>query len=557
MFKKLVIIFLVIGVQFTFSQVENVPLDNRIYTFLKEMKVKKIIPQFREDISNLSRFEVVNLLRTIRQSYHELSSTEKKLLTWFEKEFTEKVTRENTSRLFTPGVNFLETLYESGTNKVKYLYKYEDENANMFIEGLGHLYYGQKFKNGINNSNLYDIGFRIRGTLFDNLGYYFSVIKGGASANPELAEMIEPRLKTSFKWVEQGESYGNYEFTNAYLKYHSEVAEGMHLSLQLGREPINVGYGYGNKLVLNGDNPTLDFFQFNFRYGIFYFSSIHASTSGIFSRELEERYTKYWAFRRLKVSIPDLFDIGIGEAIVYSGRGIELAYLTPVGFYKFIEMEIQDRDNANLYFDIQTSLIPNLELQGTFFLDENIFFNLGNLESYKNKTAYQLGALWYEAFTISDLSLFFEYTRIRPYVYSHIDVKNSYTAWDQNLGHPIGPNSDELYTKLAYNFNEWIRASVEYRYQRSGENLYDGEGDLIKNVGGDIFLSHDSVPDDEKAVFLDGIRINKKIIKADIRIEPIRDFIFNFILNYSNENNISNGTNNDFWYGLIKFTLEY
>lgn len=557
MFKKLIILLLLIGWQFTFSQVENVPLNNRVYTFLKEMKVKKIISNFREDISNLSRFEVTELLGEIRESYDKLSLTEKKLLHWFEMEFTEVPARENTSKLITPGISFEETLSELGTNKVKYLFTYEDDNANIFMEWLGHLYYAQKFKNSTNNSDLYDIGIRMRGTVFNNLGYYFSAIKGGVSGDSSLAEMIEPTLKTSFKWIENAEGYGNYEFVDAYLKFHSEVAEGMHLSLQLGREPINVGYGYGSRLVLNGSNPTLDFFQFNFKYGIVDFSSIHASTTGLFSRTIGERYTKYWAFNRLKISIPDLFDIGIGEAIVYSGRGIELAYLTPVGFYKFVEMEIQDRDNGSLYFDLQTSFLPNLEIQGTFYLDENILFNLSELDRYTNKTAYQLGAFWYEAFTISDLSLFFEYTRIRPYVYSHINSKNTYTAWGENLGHRIGPNSDEIFTKLAYNVNDWIRLKMEYTHQRSGENIYDAGGNLIKNVGGDIFLSHESNPDNEKAIFLDGIRINKDVFEAGMSIEPMRDFIFDIILNYSTEKNISNGHSKDFLYGLIKFTLEY
>ncbi len=137
--------------------------------------------------------------------------------------------------------------------------------------------------------------------------------------------------------------------------------------------------------------------------------------------------------------------VGIGESIVYSGRGLELAYLTPVGFYKFIEHSIQDRDNANLYFDFQSGFIKNLEFQATFLLDENILSNLQDLDKYTNKTAYQLGVFWYQPFSINDLSLILEYTKIRPFVYTHFDSMNVYTAFGKNLGHRIGPNADELY----------------------------------------------------------------------------------------------------------------
>jgi hypothetical protein len=554
--KLLLFILVIYSFHFSFAQVENVPLNNRVYSFLKEMKVKNIIPYISEDIPNLSRFEVRALLDTVRKKSMQLSSTERDLLYWFEIEYSDSLLDETTTKLFTPGKSFGSNLSEAFSDKVKYLYAYQEENINFYAEALGHFYHGQQLKHKVTNANLYDIGFRLRGTAFKHLGYFFSVIKGGVSGDQDLSEIIEPRLLTNFKWLEAGENIGNYDFSSAYLKYWTDPAEGMNLSVQLGREPITAGYGYGSKLVLSGDNPTLDFLKFSFDYGIVHFTSIYASTVGLFAPRQDDRYTKYWAFNRLKISLSGLFDIGIGEAIVYSGRGLELAYLSPVGFYKFIEMSLQDRDNGNLYFDIQTSFIPNLELQGTFFLDENILSNLGDLDKFTNKTAYQLGVFWYEAFTINNLSWILEYTKIRPYVYSHVNIKNTYTAWGTNLGHRIGPNSDEIFTRFAYNVNDWISASLEYRHQRSGENFYDVDGSLIENVGGDIFYSHESRKSDT-AIFLDGIRINTDIFQAGIRIEPARDFIFDIIYNYKIENNITEGYLDDFSYGLIKFTFEY
>lgn len=554
---KLFLLISLISYQFIQGQVENVPQHNGVYTFLKEMKVKKNIQYISEDVPNLSRFEVKALLDSLRKSYDLLSTTEKEILLKYEIEFSDVLSDSTTSRMFTPGKSFTSTLSELFTNKVKYLFAYQEENVNVYIEGLGHYYHGQRLKHGVNNAELYDIGFRIRGTVFHNLGYHFSVLKGAAGGSKPLIEIIEPKITTSFKWVENSENIGNYEFSKAYLRYHTEIYKGMHLALQLGREPITVGYGYGSKLVLSGDGPIMDFFQFKFDYGIVHFSSIHASTVGIFLPYQNQRYTKYWAFNRLKFSLSDLFEIGMGESMVYSGRGIELAYLSPIGFYKFIEMSIQDRDNGNIYFDLQSNFIPNLEFQGTFFLDENILSNLGDLEKYTNKTAYQLGAFWYEAFSIDDLSLILEYTRIRPYVYTHINPRNTYSAWGKNLGHRIGPNSDELFTRIAYNLNYWVRFSVEYRHQRSGENIYDNAGNLIKNVGGDIFVSHKSNPDLDRAYFLDGIRINTDVFQTGIRIEPARDLIFDIIYNYSIQKNITENSSQDYSYGLIKFTLEY
>jgi len=554
--RYLIILFLLLSPN-VFSQVENVPLNHPVYTFLKEMKVKNIIPYISEDVSNLSRFQVKNYLKQVEEKLDELSNTERDLFNRYKTEFYEFIDPENTTYFFHPEKNFGTSLSETFSHKVKYFYAYVEENAKAFVEILGHYYYGQQFEPYVNNAHLFDIGFRIHGTVFKHLGYNLSVIKGGSAGDRQVAELIEPRVLHSFKWVEDSENIANYEFTEGYIKYYTEPAEDMHLSIQLGREHKTVGYGYGSKLVLSGDNPPLDFIEFDFNYGIVKFTSIHGSTVGDFSYDINERYTKYWAFNRLKLSFENLFDIGIGENIVYSGRGIELGYLSPLGFYKFVEESNQDRDNGNLYFDLQTSFIPNLEFQATFFLDENILSNLQNLQIYKNKTAYQVGVFWYEAFKLNNLSLILEYTKIRPFVYSHVDIQNTYTAWGTNLGHPIGPNADEVFSRVAYNLTDWIRLSLDYHFIRRGENIYDNQGNLIKNVGGDLNITHGPNPENENAYFLDGIRFNNNIIQLGLRIEPIQDFVFDIIYNYDQEKNLTEGSEIKQSYGLIKFTLNY
>ena len=557
-FSVILLISCIFYTEVTFAQVENVPITNSVYTFLKEMKVKGLISFIREDDPVLSRFEVKDLLKKINSNSSQLSSTETKLLNKYWMEFSDSIEPDTLTQLFNPQNNFFSDLDEMLTDKVKYLYAYKEPENNVYIEWLGHFYHAQDFSNDYAiNSNLYDIGFAIRGTVFNHLGYNLTVFKGGVSGNGQLAEIVEPRLLTSFKWLEDIENIGNYDFTYGYLKYHAEPVEKMNLSVQLGREDITLGYGYGSKLILSGDNPTMDFIKFNFDYGIINFTSLHASTTGYFSFTPEERYTKYFAHNHLKLKFDNLFDIGIGETMIYSGRGIEFGYLTPVTFYKFIEMGIQDRDNGNLYFDLQTKFVKNLELQGTFLLDENILSNLGDLEKYTNKTAYQLGAFWYEPFGVNDLSLIFEYTRIRPYVYTHFNIKNNYTAFGANLGHRIGPNADEIMLRSNYNFNEWIRLTMEYRYQREGNNVYADDGTIIKNVGGDIALSHGYVIPTDRAYFLDGERVNTNIFILGLRLEPIRGFIFDISYNNRYQMNITKNISNSLSYALLKFSLEY
>jgi hypothetical protein len=540
------------------AQVENVQLNHPVYTFLKEMNVKGLIDYIYEDDPVLSRFEVIKLLNTIKLNDNSLSNTEKKLLHKFIEELSDEIKIENSTQLFNPKENFLSDLSDVFSQKVKYLYAYKQEGANIFLEGLGHFYHGQRFSpTPTNNANLYDIGFRMRGTVFDKLGYNLTVIKGGVSGNDKIAETIEPKLLSNFKWVENIENIGNYGFNYGYLKFYTEPMKDMNLSVQLGREDITFGYGYGSKLVLSGENPTLDFVKFNFNYGAVHFTSLHASTVGNFSYDITQRYTKYLALNRLKLSFKNLFDFGIGETMVYSERGIELGYLSPLAFYKFIEMDLQDRDNGSLWMDFQTRFLKRLQFQATFYLDENILSNLQDLERYTNKTAYQLNAYWYEAFSIPDLSVIAEYTRIRPFVYTHRNPKNTYTAFGTSLGHRIGPNADEIMVRANYNVSDRIRLTGEFRFSRKGNNVYDENGNLIKNVGGDIFLSHPDIVENKTAKFLDGERVNTSHLILGFRIEPIREFYFDIFFNYISLENLTKSITENFCYGLIKFTLEY
>ncbi|MBK7253813.1 MAG: hypothetical protein IPI04_07815 [Ignavibacteria bacterium] len=443
------------------------------------------------------------------------------------------------------------------SDKQKYLFSYEKNRNNIFIEPLLNLYLANSITPDTKKSSkIFDGGFRFRGSLFDHLGYEFKFIKGGAVGDSVLTESVFPKIKSTFKYVENIENITNYDFVGGYLKYYLSPSEGMDIAAQFGRERITFGLGYSGSLALSGEAPDLDFLKLTFKYGIINYTSVFGSTVGEYSPNRDERYTKYFTANRLKLSFDKLFDVGIGETVI-SSRGIELGYLNPLIFYKFAEMSLQDRDNGTIFADIQTHFIKNLELQGTFFLDENILSNLSDLSKASNKTAYQLGFFWYEPAGLKNVSFIFEYTKIRPYVYTHFDRKNTYSAFGVGLGHPVGPNADQLFFKLRYNLSEKITLNLEFQKIRKGKNYYDAEGNLLRNVGGDIFQTFRGGIDSEEAYFLDGVRENTESIGVNISYEPIRNYVFD--LHYSNNilKNITYDQNTDNSYAYLKFRFNY
>jgi hypothetical protein len=231
--------------------------------------------------------------------------------------------------------------------------------------------------------------------------------------------------------------------------------------------------------------------------------------------------------------------------------------VNPLIFYKFVEQSLQDRDNGTIFVEMQTHFIKDLELQGTFFLDENILSNLSDFNKSTNKSAYQLGFFWYEPVGLKNLSLIFEYTKIRPYVYSHFDPKNTYTAFGVIMGHPIGPNSDQIFTKLAYNLSDKVSFNLEYQHIRKGENTYNSEGEPVNNVGGNVYNPYLPNVDSDQATFLDGIRINEDYAMFNVRYEPLKNYVFDLNYAYDISNNLTYGGKNDISYLYLRFSLGY
>lgn len=556
--KILSLFILVFSANMLYSQVENVPLTYPVYDFLKEMSVKGII-DLNDDNPNLSRFEVVDYLKQIEENKTSLSKTENDLLNKYKVEFIfEEANENNHWKLFGSGKGFIKNLEDFFSNKQKYIFYFGENGNNLYVEGLGNIYIGRKTKPDKNtNVLLMDGGLRARGTVFNHLGYFFEYSKGAIIGQKEFAPLIEPRLRSDFKFNEDAEKVLSYDNTGAYIKYFIEPMDRFKLSGQIGREKLTYGYGYGDKVILNGDNPDMDFFKFSADYDMLHLSGIYASTVGYFSKNRDERYTKYYSAHRLKIAIKNVIDIGVTDVVVYNGR-IDFAYLNPILFWLFAEKSLQDRDNKNVCFDFRTRFLKNTEFQGTIFIDDDEGFAiLSGKTNRDQKFAYQIGAFFYEPLSIKNLSFVIEYTKLRPYTYTHYDIKNNYTAYGINLGHPIGPNADEVFTRLSYNISDWGRINLEYRFIRKGNNIFDANGNLIKNVGGDLIHSFRDGIDDEDARFLDGERVNTNNIRLNFRLIPIRNYIINFYFVYNIDNNITKGIKSDYSYAFVRVNIEY
>ncbi|KAA0264939.1 MAG: hypothetical protein EDM75_04395 [Chlorobiota bacterium] len=103
------------------AQVENVNIDDPVYSFLKRMKVKGVIESIHDDVPNMSRQEINDFLDIIRSKQYKLTATERERLEWFTIQFSGRTRGDGVTNLL-GGSDFGQNLGDIVSDKIKYLY---------------------------------------------------------------------------------------------------------------------------------------------------------------------------------------------------------------------------------------------------------------------------------------------------------------------------------------------------------------------------------------------------------------------------------------------------
>ncbi|TAE50621.1 MAG: hypothetical protein EAZ89_11725, partial [Bacteroidetes bacterium] len=206
---------------------------------------------------------------------------------------------------------------------------------------------------------------------------------------------------------------------------------------------------------------------------------------------------KYGAFHQLSFKPDKHISLGVFESVVYNPwlpngqRGFELQYLNPLIFYRAAEQFIGSPDNALLGAHAKWNLLNHVQLYGQFLLDD---FNFGFFRQDKgywgNKTGWQAGIKYIDAFRIPTLDIQAEYNRVRPYTYQHFNTSSNYAHYGQYLGHAAGANLYSAHLILRYHPLAALNVFL------SGTMLMKGLDQNGINYGGDIRIPQVDRPDD-------------------------------------------------------------
>lgn len=304
-----------------------------------------------------------------------------------------------------------------------------------------------------------------------------------------------------------------YDFPMAEANIKYKPSEFIDLQLGYGRNFI--GDGYRSLLQSDAVSPY-PFFKINTTFWKIKYTNTYmwlkdvrpdATVDGTYT-------TKYMASHYLSYNVSKRLNIGLFENVVWTNtndRGFDMNFVNPVIFYRAVEFSSSSKaGNAVLGATAKYKWNNQVNLYAQFLLDE---FAISDVKagdnSWRNKFGYQIGAKYYDAFKVKNLTLQIEYNQVRPYVYSHSNPVTNYAHNNISMGHQWGANFRELIGIARY-FKGRLYGEAKLIYGQRGFD-YDTATDSY-NYGGNIFLSYDeNRPYDKGVTIAQGNKTNVMI----------------------------------------------
>ncbi len=437
------------------SQSSYLPLNEDLYHTIDRYEVKsgRISPRIFTTVKPYKRSDVVAFIDSLHQQDIFTSRADQFNYDYFRNDSWEWSRAETSDTDRKP---ILKKLY-----KKKADFFYVDEEAfDLHVNPILYLGAAQDSRRDdmlfINTR-----GVEIRGMIDKKLGFYTSLTENQAILPSYVWEQMtmNPVIPHEGFWKEYSDGQGvDFFQARGYISFEATK----HINIQFGHDRFNIGNGY-RSLILSDFSPPALFLKGNLKvWKLNYMFLLNQMTADVtggrggLTAAFGGYPNKFTAFHHLSINIGKKFNLGVFEAVVFSGDStgndnFRLDYLNPVIFYRAIEQQNGSSDNVILGLDFKWNLARKLSMYGQFVLDEFVLDEITSGNGWwANKYGIQAGAKYVDAFGISNLDLQGEVNVVRPYTYSHNTAFGSYSSYKQSLAHPLGANFEELVGILRY-----------------------------------------------------------------------------------------------------------
>lgn len=479
-----VIVFFIVPTKISLANPSiNVPLDSWVYPAISRFETLQAFEgnSISLNTTPLTRFEVASLIDTalsnLQKGKVEFKGADLLLMDKLVKEFQTELSALD-----------LDNLSHKSTLKI----------APYFIQKA------DIFKQDKNIENLQKLN------LLSELG---AKVSAGISENTTL--YLDALAHTDFNWVsniQEGEIPFQVQIKQAYINLNLPsfkitifdnvffLPDNIGISdfcLLVGRDHMRWGPGYQGSLVLSDNSAPFDMFKYS--------GTIDLNDSGESMAKINftkffslldtlDEQNRYFSGQRLEYKPTSTLTLGLSETVIISKYSSILFY-NPIPFippyyatWWIASMFEPQEVNCNVALDAEINLTQKIKLYGEWMADDFIFHP--DVNPYPNRTSFLVGAYFADLLGNGNTDFRIEYTHINNFVYFPRHSWQNYLYQGEYIGHPLGPDADQLYLELTHNLSDRSNLSLSYNQERHGEGQTGiplPSDSMIANE--DIFLS--------------------------------------------------------------------
>ena len=445
--------------------------NSDVYHYLYRMAQKGLI-RFDDNIRPLSRNYIEQCLDSLQLNKTELSSVEKKELSFYKQEFND--------RLIPAGSNVNETRFfkKDTTGRWRAL----SATGNGFLLRIDPVFSAATIQGAGKNVQEYSSGFTLYGYAARHWGFYFSF-----NDVNEKGEGIDTLRQNTPETGIVGRIASNKKSHN-----FSELRGGISYtwkngSLSFGQDHLLWGYGENGRIVLSAKAPTypyirldykpLPWLKFNYTHAwlnsnILDTNRTYPTGVPTYGGQRQFYISKFMAAHSIQFTPAKGLDITIGESMVYSDR-LNVGYFIPILFFKAYDNLINNGNinagsNGQLFLQASSrNNIPKTHLYSTLFIDEIRVATIFDKTKSRNQVGITLGGSITDVL-VPYLTLGIEYTRINPFVYRNLLPAQNYSSDNYVLGDWMGNNADRMIYSVKYTPIPRLKCLLRYQSIRKG-----------------------------------------------------------------------------------------
>ncbi len=268
------------------------------------------------------------------------------------------------------------------------------------------------------------------------------------------------------------------DYKRAFIRFANPKFSGI-----FGRERFALGPSPRYNLLLSGYSPPLDGGFLSYEEEKFKLSFVFSRLEDIKGEILNfvgdtvhtdtANSSRFISIRRIDFLPKDWINVGLSELAIYGGPDgfPSLYYLNPIAMsypYEYVHSDA----NHNIFWDIDFKLdLRNFSLYGEFLMDD---FQYGKDEQGEpNHIGFLMGMELADPLKLKNTFLWIEYARTTRWVYNHFVPWQRYEYLDYPMGHPQGPDFDELFAKITHHLNPEWDFYGKFSYTRHGAGKID------------------------------------------------------------------------------------